>query len=295
MIDASSYPEETDQQAGFTLVELSIVLVIIGLIVGGVLVGQDMIKAAELRATIGQIEKYNTAVNTFRDKYRYIPGDILQTQAKNLGLYDRTANTNAGNGDGNGILESCGSSATTPGSGLLAGCETLLFWRDLNDANLIDGNFSNVTVTSGAGGTAIVNTGVQDNFPAAKLGRGNYIAALSSAGFNYYEITGITGVSNAGAYTLVPQATPLEAFNIDTKIDDGLPLTGIVRAAYSTSAVNAVQAVNANIAASPAAPAGTVSDCINGDANTATPNDPYDTATSTMANSPSCQLRFRFN
>lgn len=50
--------------AGFTLVELSIVLVIIGLVVDGVLVGQDLFCAAAVRATISQIEKYNTAANT---------------------------------------------------------------------------------------------------------------------------------------------------------------------------------------------------------------------------------------
>ena len=60
---------------GFTLIELSIVLVIIGLIVGGVLVGQDLIKAAEIRATVSQVEGYNSAVNTFRLKYNGLPGD----------------------------------------------------------------------------------------------------------------------------------------------------------------------------------------------------------------------------
>ncbi len=49
-----------NQQSGFTLIELSIVLVLIGLIVGGVLVGQDLIRAAKLRAQIGQIEKFNS-------------------------------------------------------------------------------------------------------------------------------------------------------------------------------------------------------------------------------------------
>jgi len=53
--------------AGFTLVELSIVLVIIGLIAGGILVGQDMIEAATVRAQISQIEKYETAANAFRN------------------------------------------------------------------------------------------------------------------------------------------------------------------------------------------------------------------------------------
>jgi prepilin-type N-terminal cleavage/methylation domain-containing protein len=57
---------------GFTLIELSIVLVIIALIVGGVLVGKDLISAAYVRAQITQIERFNTAVNTFYGKYGYI-------------------------------------------------------------------------------------------------------------------------------------------------------------------------------------------------------------------------------
>jgi prepilin-type N-terminal cleavage/methylation domain-containing protein len=48
---------------GFTLIELSIVLVIIGLIIGGVLVGQDLIHAAQTRAAVSQLERYNSAVN----------------------------------------------------------------------------------------------------------------------------------------------------------------------------------------------------------------------------------------
>ncbi len=90
------------QQAGFTLIELSIVLVIIGLIVGGVLVGQDLIKAAEIRATISQYEKYNAAMNTFRTKYNGMPGDLSATQAIAFGL--GTAATTVG--DGNSLIES---------------------------------------------------------------------------------------------------------------------------------------------------------------------------------------------
>src|SRR3984885_3925644 len=76
-------------QACFTLIELSIVLVIIGLIVGGVLVGQDLIKAAEIRATVSQIEKYNTAANTFQTKYNALPGDVPAAQAASFGMVAR--------------------------------------------------------------------------------------------------------------------------------------------------------------------------------------------------------------
>ena len=87
-------------KAGFTLIELSIVLVVIGLIVGGILVGQDLIKAAEVRAQIGQINEYNTAVNTFRGKYGYLPGDIPDPYATQFGFQTRGAYPGQGDGDG---------------------------------------------------------------------------------------------------------------------------------------------------------------------------------------------------
>jgi len=80
----------TKPQQGFTLIELSIVLVIIGLIVGGILVGQDLIKGAEIRATVAQVEKYNSAVNTFRTKFNAMPGDIPQAAAATFGLFQLT-------------------------------------------------------------------------------------------------------------------------------------------------------------------------------------------------------------
>ena len=89
-------------KAGFTLIELSIVLVIIGLITGGILVGQDLIKAAETRGQISQIEKFNTAVNTFEGKYGYLPGDIPNPYATQFGFQSR--GTWTGQGDGNGMI-----------------------------------------------------------------------------------------------------------------------------------------------------------------------------------------------
>ncbi len=101
--------------AGFTLIELSIVLVIIGLLIGGVLVGRDLVNSAALRAQISQIEKYNTAVNTFRVKYGYLPGDIPSPAASGFGFGAR--GQYAGEGDGNGILQGVSSNAANKNSG----------------------------------------------------------------------------------------------------------------------------------------------------------------------------------
>src|ERR1700722_19638100 len=103
---------EMQRSSGFTLIELSIVLVIIGLIVGGVLVGRDLIEAAAIRAQISQIEKYQTAVNTLRAKYEYLTGDMPDPAASACGFYPR--GLYAGEGDGNGVIE--GVSAPAPNS-----------------------------------------------------------------------------------------------------------------------------------------------------------------------------------
>src|ERR1700690_34231 len=125
-------------KSGFTLVELSIVLVIIGLIIGGVLVGRDLISAAEIRAQISQIEKYQTAVNTFRVKYGYLPGDIPDPAASQYGFGAR--GTYAGEGDGDGVIKGVLSNVNAPGNvnGLLPfSGETEMFWVDLSKAGLI--------------------------------------------------------------------------------------------------------------------------------------------------------------
>ena len=99
--------------AGFTLIEISIVLVIIGLLVGGILTGQSLIDAATQRAQIAQIQKYNTALHTFELKYNgYLPGDIPYTTAGQFGLFNQGSNGTyngwIGSGDGNGFIFSVG-------------------------------------------------------------------------------------------------------------------------------------------------------------------------------------------
>jgi prepilin-type N-terminal cleavage/methylation domain-containing protein len=168
---------------GFTLIELSIVLVIIGLIIGGILVGQDLIRAAGVRATISQIEQYNTAANTFRVKYDYLPGDIPDPAASNFGLAAR--GTHTGEGDGNGVITGnlTGTSSTVcpycEGAG-----ETVMFWRDLSVVGLVDGAFNVATSNSVPGYTITDSSSVSTRWvsayiPQARLGGGNYIYVWS--------------------------------------------------------------------------------------------------------------------
>src|SRR5688572_10018529 len=66
---------------GFTLIELSIVLVIIALLVAGVLVGRELIKTSELRSLMTQVDQFKTATYTFRNKYNGLPGDITNAES----------------------------------------------------------------------------------------------------------------------------------------------------------------------------------------------------------------------
>src|SRR3954468_10609989 len=64
------------RQRGFTLIEMSIVLVIIGLIVGGILKGQELIDSARQKNLISQIDGVKAGVTTFVDRYKALPGDF---------------------------------------------------------------------------------------------------------------------------------------------------------------------------------------------------------------------------
>ena len=225
---------------GFTLVELSIVLVIIGLIVGGVLTGRDLIKAAEIRAQISQIEKYQTAVNTFKLKYGYLPGDIPDPTASAFGFAAR--GTLPGEGNGDGIIGGycCGGEA-----GWVMFGEPLMFWVDLSKAGLIEGSFTTATATAWAGDVS--GAGVDAYYPRAKIGSGIHVYTLNlynQQGFSsnpQYNHNNFFSISQVQTLGLVPASTATnvqnygtagiavkQAYNIDVKIDDGLPVSGNV-------------------------------------------------------------------
>lgn len=226
------------EKFGFTLVELSLVLVIIGLIIGGVLVGKDMIKASEVRAQISQLNTYNTAVHTFRLKYGQLPGDMDGVTAAAFGFVARSGGP--GRGDNNGVIYPTNYGAATPPWYSLypwgQAAESLFFWEDLSGANLIEGNFNTAT-DAALGGTT--NSGFDRYFPRAKIGNGNFITVYSGGvyfpftdpGKNLLSISIPTQIFVSN-FTSTPGMSPVQAYNIDVKIDDGMPRLGILKAFY---------------------------------------------------------------
>jgi prepilin-type N-terminal cleavage/methylation domain-containing protein len=278
-----------ESRNGFTLIELSIVLVIVGLIVGGILVGQDLIKAAETRAQISQIEKYNQAVDTFRSKFQAIPGDMAASTANQFGFYTGGGCIGgaAGYRDGNGLIDGWAGPNVVQGGG-----ETELFWVDISSAiagNLIEGSFPNSggqTIVCYAGNSAVMNTTPGTSFignylPTAKIGHGNFIYVYEINGFNWYGLSAVTSDGCCGGFWSSPNIPVLQAYNIDKKIDDGLPSTGAVLATYLNG--------NNIVANAPNAATDTTTSCYNTTSNT------YSLSTSADYGAHgNCALSFRF-
>lgn len=259
------------RRRGFTLVELAIVIVIIGLIVGGVLVGQDMINAAEIRSTIAQIQSYDTAKNTFKDKYGQLPGD-----GTTLGDFGFTGgNGNAGHSDGNGRLEGCSAGAT------VLGCENAVYWLNLSESNLI--GFAPDFAATGAAldeDTPFANaTDSEENYlPEVRVGTGNFIHAHVINGINNYFLAAITNAQTMAANDAL---SPIQSENIDRKMDDGLPHAGTV---VSVDAIGTTTMTTAT-------DNGSDDDCTVG----VTRSSAYNTATQAESDAVSCQLRIRMN
>ena len=219
---------------GFSLVELSIVLVILGLLTGGILAGQSLIRAAELRAVTSEYQRYMTAVQTFRDKYFALPGDMANATRfwgdDNAACADAAVpNGSPGtcNGNGSGQLSNSAGANTTG--------ELFQFWKQLALAGLIEGSYTGLS-GSGGGQHSILGT----NVPPSRLGNAGWSAYFSAnfAGnaewFAYdYQNMLVIGSANATDIPYSPVFKPEEAWNIDTKMDDGKPGQGKVMALWN--------------------------------------------------------------
>ncbi len=214
-----------ESQRGFTLVELAIVLVIIGLIIAAVLKGQELIISARLKSTISDIDAIRSATNTFRDKYGALPGDYVNAQAR--------VGTPAGV-----TWATCDGAIDCDGDGVIAGDgitgETVLFWNHLAAANMISG----VSPL----GAAVIG----DGLPSSPMGGGltirNELVTTKTAHW-------ITLGSAAAAPTGVVDSE--QALIIDEKADDARPGTGSIRTLTLPSTDEAGVAVVATSAYDP--------------------------------------------
>jgi prepilin-type N-terminal cleavage/methylation domain-containing protein len=178
-------------QRGFTLIEIAIVLVIVGLLLGAVLRGQSLIESARVRNVINQQESIKTAFFAFQDRFHALPGDYALANANIPGI------PQWGNGDGDGEIK---------------GTESTLAWMHLSHAGFVTGAYTMNTATDPPG---------QANTPTNAFG--GLVSLASDAEF----LAAIGPRLNLKTGGKVPSTVAAE---IDRKTDDGNPSTGLFRA-----------------------------------------------------------------
>lgn len=215
---------KTKLQRGFTLIEMSIVLVIIGLIIGGILKGQEIIESSRQKNIITQVDTMRAAVNTFADKYNGLPGDY------NLAL-TRINSTAAliANGDGDGIVDPTGiaTAANIAADTGVGNAEQYNFFNHLALAELISG-----TTPSTAAAPAGFGDGSALPAIAVPGGGMTVVYGLYNLGNNprqshWLRLHKTVAGAADGAATGVLSGK--RAFEMDLKIDDALPYEGTMR------------------------------------------------------------------
>jgi len=204
------------RQAGFTLVEIAIVLVIIGLLLGGILKGQEMITQAKIKNVIADFSGVSAAYHGYQDRYRAIPGDDPNAATRWAVAPAATA------GNGNGVVAGAYNSAT-------ATDESRLWWDHLRRAGFVSGNGTQQPFNALTG-----LIGVQTGDAAGTVGP----TMLNAAGGN-----GFVGLIMCSAN--LPDKI---AIAVDTQMDDGASNLGTVRALLQTApnpAIGAAQVATA--------------------------------------------------
>lgn len=189
------------QQKGFTLVEMAIVLVIIGLLLGGVLKGQELIDNSRIKNAVNDLKGVSAAYNAYFDRFRQMPGDDGNIGALTARGGNWTTVTLAGDLDG--VLD-VALAETFTGAG-----ENAAFFAHTRAAGFLSGNPALVGVAAlprnAFGGLIGVTSGTAYGFPA----NGRYVCMGSVSG--------------------------KAARAVDTTMDDGIPGTGVVRAAVGVN------------------------------------------------------------
>jgi len=186
------------RQAGFTLIEIAIVLVIIGLLLGGVLKGQELINTARVRALNNTVDGITAAWFSFQDRYRAFPGDYATAQSQ-INLQGAPA---GGNGDGQ----------------VLTPAEAGRVWVHLEAAGYITGGYSDdaITIALDEYGSSVADS------PDNGFGSGVVI----SYGSEIYNGDGTT-VASPAHELISGRAIPVEVLaELDRKVDDGAANSG---------------------------------------------------------------------
>jgi prepilin-type N-terminal cleavage/methylation domain-containing protein len=200
-----------NKQGGFTLVEIAIVLVIIGLLLGGVLKGQELINSAKVKNFIGDFKTVPLFIYGYQDKFKSLPGDD-PAGAIHLGALATLVPTKATLG--NGRIEGNFNSVSNTD-------ESLAFWQQVRLANLASGPTDFST-------SDLITAGVPRNADGGRIG------IQSTA-----PITGMTG----SFFVCSDGIQGKFAKQIDITIDDGNTATGSARVAamgYAGTALTAV-------------------------------------------------------
>jgi prepilin-type N-terminal cleavage/methylation domain-containing protein len=229
------YIMKRSDNKGFTLLEMTIVLIIIGLLVGGVLMGQSLVKSAAIKDLMTDMDYYTTATKTFQDRYNALPGDMpnATTVWGELNATPATCIITASaskltcNGNGNGRLDLWN--------------EDYLFFKHLSNAGIIKGNYTGTGDPAGGQVPSINNipaTSVNGTFVSAGYLDINPGTPYFDGPYGNFLVIGAIGVSGGVTYPDMPSLIPEQAQEIDNKMDDGKPGVGIIRSHVSSSARN---------------------------------------------------------
>ncbi len=219
-------------QQGFTLVEMAIVLVIVGLLVGGILKGQEIVNNGRVKVQVAQIDAVKAAVQTFWDKFSFYPGDDPQASLQ-LGI-DKSFN-----GDGNGIVatNTATPSADPDSTGEAASTEPNAVWYELQSANLLSGVETN---SPGATASNTANFNMLGKMGTSYLTYADFSVPTGTGSSTANKMVRIAGIANPTVLTTAngPAMREQDAAQIDIKYDDGLPETGQILATSYSAALN---------------------------------------------------------
>lgn len=207
---------KSNQQSGFTLVEIAVVLVLIGLLLGGVLKGQQLINSARVRNMADQNSAIQAAYYSFLDRYRQAPGDMppaLACRALGSQTDPDCGGAPSIGGDQNGRIDQWR--------------EAGALWAHLTQARLLNASYQGDTPASDQYAAGVLTGQIP----------GNAFRQPVLLGFtdDYDDGGAPSGATVRLAYTFGSGVSPSLLRELDMKLDDGKPGSGVVRGAASTA------------------------------------------------------------